>query len=83
MDLNKMIHSLHGETLALQTLLGCLCKHMAEHSDAMRSVVDLSFDDAERIVEDIAIQYGTTARPEHTLKALKIIGDLRSNILGT
>lgn len=78
MDTEKQINSLSGETLALQAILANLCAELSKISPAHAAAVDAAFEVAEDEVAHIAIKLGTTASPDHTLRALKIVGGLRA-----
>lgn len=71
MDVEREIHMLAAETLALQTLLvGFLNTVPSE-------VAAQAFDYADKMVENITIKAGVNAAPEHSLGAVKILETLR------
>jgi hypothetical protein len=82
MDVQNEIHSLHGETLALTAIVGCLCARLAASGPSMAPIVAAAFDDAANLAEHTAIAAGKAADPEHTVKALRIIEELRAVALG-
>lgn len=78
-ETKSQLASLHGETLALQTLLHQLLFHtVRKHPDPIRA----AFDDAADMIEQLAITHGKAVRPEHLVKALGIVEEFRVNILG-
>ena len=73
----KEIDSLNGELVAVRALLFYLLDFAAlQSNDMVRSVFDAAADH----VESAAIRHGKSASPEHLVKALGIIEDLRSKI---
>jgi len=76
------IHSLAGETLALQAILFGILPKLAALSPEIRSAMSLGFDDAANMVEQIAIKFGDQASPAHAAKALQIVEGLRSSTVG-
>jgi hypothetical protein len=71
------IESLNGELAALRALLFYLLDFSARESDDM---VRRVFDAAADHLEDAAVRHGKSASPEHLVKALGIVEDLRTKI---
>lgn len=75
----REIESLNGELVAVRALLFYfLSRSQTRAPDPIR----LAFDDAANHIEHAAISAGKAASPEHLVKALGIIDDLRSKIFG-
>ena len=82
MEIEKEIHSLSAETLALTAILGSLLGRLVATDRTMRFNITEAFDQAANHVEGIAIQFGRSAASEHTVKALRIVEELRLTVLG-
>jgi hypothetical protein len=80
-ELEHELASLHAETLALQMILIMLLSRRSA-TPLVGQVVIPSLDDAANRVEDFAIALGDRASPGHVVKALAIIEQLRSAIVG-
>ncbi len=72
---------LHGETLALQWMLAAFMRAVIGSGEVSKSTVAQSLDAAANIVEEIAIRFGKDASSEHTVRALKIVEELRKQVL--
>ncbi|MBI5260250.1 MAG: hypothetical protein HY852_00345 [Bradyrhizobium sp.] len=81
MDLEKEIHALSAETLAHSIMIGNILSKLARNPD-LRSAIAEGFDQSLDVAQTVAVQFGTAASPDHTLKALKIIEEMRSTVLG-
>lgn len=82
-ELEFEINSLAGETMATWAILGYVLDRLAKNHPDIRSSIASGFDDAASHVEHMAIKFGKTAAPEHTLKALEMVENLRAMIFGT
>ncbi len=80
MDTEKEIHSLAGEQLAMQAILICVLGRLAD--SGLRQVITAGFDDAATYVEHIVIQFGKAANLQHTVKAIRVVEELRAAALG-
>jgi len=49
---------------------------------ALDGAIAAGLNDAANQVEDIAIHLGKTVSPEHTVKAIRIVEELRTAVLG-
>jgi hypothetical protein len=78
MDFEREIASLHAETLAFGTILSFVLVRIAEANPNLLPAVAAGFDDAANFVEAFAIKTGKAASPDHTIKALKTIEQLRA-----
>jgi hypothetical protein len=78
MNFKLEIERLAAETLALQTVLFGLLFHLQRGTpDPIRKTLDEAAD----LVESQAIRYGKAASPEHIVKALSIIEEMRAMII--
>jgi len=82
MDYEGQIVALNADTLALQALLVHVLKRVAVHDAKLAHAIKLGFDDASSVTEDSAIKFGKAASPEHIVKAIRIIEELRTATLG-
>ncbi|MFN0191595.1 MAG: hypothetical protein ACKVP5_06410 [Aestuariivirga sp.] len=82
MDVENEIHSLSGDTLALQTIIAELCLGLVSTNPHLRDTISKVFDNAANHCEDIAIRFGKSASPEHTVKALRVVEEIRTLVLG-
>jgi glycerol dehydrogenase-like iron-containing ADH family enzyme len=82
MNTEKEIHSLHAETLAFGTLITYVLHRIAQSDSKLATAIASGFDDAASFVENAAIRAGKAASPDHVVKALRIIEDLRAPTLG-
>jgi hypothetical protein len=73
--------ALYAETLAIQAVLTNVLNELKLLDPILADAVARGFDAASQ-VENFAIQAGKTAPPEHLVKALGMIGDLRTASLG-
>ena len=82
MDLEHEIYSLSAETLALQTVLTQTLSRLSRLSPEISRAVRDGFDDAANVTERLAIHFGKAARPEHTVKALRVVEEMRAVVFG-
>ena len=78
MDYTTEIQSLSGETLALQTVIVALCCRLAATNPQTAALVRGAFDDAANFVEMTTLTLGKTAASQHTIKALRVVEELRA-----
>ena len=76
------IEALHGETLALQVILTNVLRRLRAADPALAAAIAAGLNEAADQIEDIAIRFGKAASPEHTVKAIRIVEELRTAILG-
>jgi hypothetical protein len=79
--LTRRVNELSAETLALQAIAFSSLRILAETGGGNHRVVTKTFNDAERVVEIVAIKFGKAAPPEHTLGAAKILERWRAMAL--
>jgi hypothetical protein len=82
LEVEKEIHSLSAETLALTVIVGSVLSRLAGTDRTMRFYFAEAFTNAADQVENIAIQFGKSAASEHTVKALRIVEEMRTIVLG-
>jgi hypothetical protein len=82
MDLEKEIHSLAAETLALNIALCNVLHKLLRDNPTLRPAVIDGFNQSADVAADVAIMMGKSASPEHTVKALLIIEEMRGVVLG-
>jgi hypothetical protein len=78
----QAIDGLSAETFAHETLLFALFARMLKSNPASRPELADVFDAAASFIEERAISLGVKASPNHLVKALKIVEDLRTQLLG-
>lgn len=71
MDSIFEVHSLAGETLALQAVLFGILPKLAALAPDIRSAIAAGFDDAANVVEQIALKYGDQAHPSASIRSRK------------
>jgi hypothetical protein len=82
MDYEKEILALNAEKMAIQNILVNVLYRLGRLNPAFGEAIKHGFDDAANMVEQIAIAHGQAARPEHLVRALKIVEELRPIALG-
>lgn len=82
MDHLYELHSLAGETLALQAVLLGVFGRLAKSDPELKTILAAGLDDAANYVEHVAIRLGTAAPSNHTVKALEIVEGLRRSVIG-
>jgi len=48
----------------------------------LRFTITEAFNEAADVAQSVAVQFGKSASPEHTVKALRIIEEMRAMVLG-
>jgi hypothetical protein len=81
MDHEKEILALTAETLALSYIVGSVLSKLAK-IPALRPAIVEGFNQSADVADSIAIQFGKSASPEHTVKAIRIIEEMRAMVLG-
>ena len=72
------IDSLAAETIVLQTLFGELCHGLIVRDAAFSQIISRVFDQTADHIEDMAIKFGKSSSPEHLVKALRIVEEMRT-----
>ena len=78
MDHDEEIAALGAETLALQAILTNVLLQLGKEDVILALAIRRGFDDAANEIEDLAIRLGKAARPDHVVKAVRIIEELRA-----
>jgi hypothetical protein len=81
MDTESEIQKLHAETLALNIILSNVL-HEFSKDPALKAAMVAGFRRSADIAEHTAIMMGKFASPDHTVKAMRIIEELRTVVLG-
>jgi hypothetical protein len=82
MDHDHEVASLAAETLALQAVISNVLHRIRLTNPTLADAVRRGFDDAADQIEAIAIQAGSASRPDHLVKSLQIVEQLRKMTLG-
>jgi hypothetical protein len=82
MDYEREVTLLSAETLAIQHILTNVLYELKSLNPGVAAAISRGFDNAARQVEDSAIQAGKSVPPEHLVKALRIVEDLRTATVG-
>jgi hypothetical protein len=82
MNYDAEINSLSAETLAIQAVLANVLREAGKADPILRDAIRLGFDKAASMVEDIAIRLGKAASPDQSVKAIRIVEELRTATLG-
>jgi hypothetical protein len=82
MNYDLEINSLSGETLAIQGVLASVLCEIAKIDSRFYDAIKLGMDNAASKIEDIAIRLGKAASPEHSVKAIRVVEELRTATLG-
>jgi hypothetical protein len=82
MNYDAEINSLSAETLAIQAILANVLREIGKADPMLRDAIKLGFDDAASMVENIALRLGKAASPDQSVKAIRIVEELRTATLG-
>ena len=82
MDHDKEINDHSAQLLALTAVLAFVFGKIAQADPKLLSAISLGLDDAANFVENFAIKTGKTASPEHTVKAIRVVEEIRAATLG-
>ena len=82
MDHDHEIRSLAAETLAVQTIVGQALFRITQGDPRLKNAITEALGDAANVVEQVAIQFGLEAHSDHTVKALQVVEEIRTVILG-
>ena len=81
MDVDHEINRLAAETAVLQVLRTQFLNRAASIDGSQRQAVTDAFDNAAQILDVIAIKFGQTGNPQHTLGSIQILEQLRLAVL--
>ena len=82
MNVEKEIQSLAAEALAVQIVLAHVLDNLYRNHPKLRDAIRRGFEDAASDAEDIATRLGSSAHSEQTVRASRIIEELRTATLG-
>lgn len=82
MDVEREIHALAAENIAAQYILTHFLYRLSRMSPELSHLVRQAFDDAANVAEQTAIHLGKAASPEHSVKAIRVIEEIRAVVLG-
>ena len=82
MDYEAEIDALAAETLALQAIVTNVFRQIGKDDVVLSLAIRRGLDDAVNEIENLAIRLGKTARPDHVVKAVRVIEELRAASLG-
>jgi|tagenome__1003787_1003787.scaffolds.fasta_scaffold16958909_1 hypothetical protein len=82
MDHDREIRALAAETLAFSCVLQGVLGSLLRAQPQLRVPISEGFENALGLAQAVAMQFGTSASPEHTVKCVRIIEELRDAILG-
>jgi hypothetical protein len=81
MDFEKEIRSVSAETLAYGIILGNVLSKLAGNPSLRLPIVE-GLNQAADVAGIVAMQFGKSVSPDHTLKALRIVEEMRALVLG-
>jgi hypothetical protein len=81
-ELGRELRLLAAETLALQQILSCVLYELKSGNAELAAVIGRGFDQAASQIENMAIKAGKSVPPEHLVKALRVVEELRVAALG-
>jgi hypothetical protein len=82
MDHDQELDALAAETVAIQNVLAHVLYRISQLDDRFHGAIKQGFDDAASGVEDLAIRFGKAASPDHLVKAIRVVEELRTATLG-
>jgi hypothetical protein len=81
-QVKKELDSLAAETLALTAIIGFVFRRLGDGDPNLAVAIASGFDDAANFVEHVAIKAGKAASPDHTVKALRVVEEIRAAAVG-
>lgn len=78
MDVEREIRALTAESVATQFVLTQALYELSRLGPNFSGAIRKAFDDAANIAETTAIHLGKSASPEQTVKAIRIVEELRA-----
>jgi hypothetical protein len=77
MNYKQEINTLLAETVAMQAVLAKVLSQLRAADPHLASLIAAGLNDAANQVEDIAIKFGAASSPEHTVRAIRVVEELR------
>lgn len=81
MEHENEIRSLSAETLAMNIVLANMFSRFAR-IPALRLAIVVGFDQSVDTAEDITSVFGKSAPPDHMVKTLRLVEEMRAMVLG-
>jgi len=81
MEHEKELRLLSAETLAMNIVLANLFSRFAR-IPALRLAIVVGFDQSVDMAEDITSMFGKSAPPDHMVKTLRLVEEMRAMVLG-
>jgi hypothetical protein len=81
MEHENEIRSLSAETLAMSIVLANLFSRFAR-IPTLRLAIAVGFDQSVDMAEDITSMFGKSAPPDHMVKTLRLVEEMRAMVLG-
>ncbi len=81
MDAEAEINAVQAESVALQAVVIALSRQTLEARPELAPAFCAAFEDAERLMQGIAVRIGTDAPREVTVGALAVIEQIRAAII--
>jgi hypothetical protein len=66
----------------MQTIFINLCRGLIHNDYGNTEWLSQMFDHSAKDMEDLAIKLGKSADPKHTVKAIRVVEELRAVVLG-
>jgi hypothetical protein len=82
MDIEREIHALEVETLALNYVLTQALFRMSRLSPEVNRAIAEAFDDAADVAQSTAVYLGKSAPAQHTVKVLRVVEEMRAVVFG-
>ena len=81
MDAEAEINATQAESVALQAVVIALCRQILAARPDLATAFCAAFEDAERLMQGIAVRIGTDAPREVTVGALGVIEQIRNAVI--
>jgi hypothetical protein len=82
MDQQMQINSIAAETHAIQAIMTNVFYELKLLDPRFEDAIARGFNNAASFVEYVAIKAGRTSPPEHLVKSLRVVEELRATSLG-
>jgi len=77
-EIRKEFYTLAAEPMAIQTIIVNVLGRIGDADPRLRDAIRAGFDDAASQIESLAIKLGKASSPDHAVKALGIVEQLRA-----
>jgi len=82
-ELKNEIYDLSAQVLALSGILSFVLRRIGKSDAQLLGLVSAGFDDAADWADRVAIKHGERAASGHTVKAVRIVEELRATAVGS